>query len=60
MVTKQLSKTFAEVLNNDLTKMSLILCMSIEIDDLLSCIEIEFGRTANYAKGHGSVFEQCM
>ena len=37
-----------------------ILRMSTEIEDLLRCIEKEFGLTANYAKGHGSMFEQWM
>ena len=59
-VTKQLSKTLAEILENDLAKMPPILRMSTEIDDLLRRIEKEFGLTANYAKGHGSMFEQWM
>jgi len=55
-----LSKTLAEILENDLAKMPPILRMSTEIEDLLRCIEKEFGLTANYAKGHGSMFEQWM
>ncbi len=59
-VIKQLSKMLTDLLEDDLNKIPSIFCMSTEIDDLLHCIEKEFGLTANYAKGHGSIFENWM
>ena len=59
-VIKQLSKMLTDPLEDDLNKIPSIFCMSTEIDDLLRCIEKEFGLTANYAKGHGSIFENWM
>ena len=49
-----------DLLEDDLSKIPSIFCMSTEIDDLLHCTEKEFGLTANYAKGHGSIFENWM
>ncbi len=50
----------SDVLENDLAKIPSILCMSTEIDNLLQCVEKGFCLTANYAKGHGSMFEQWI
>lgn len=33
---------------------------STEVEDLLQCVDKEFGLSANYAKGHGSIFETLM
>ena len=49
-----------DLLEDDLNKIPSIFCMSTEINGLLCCIEKEFGLTANYAKGHGSIFENWM
>ena len=59
-VTTQFSKTLANLLQDDLAKVPAILCISTEINDLLQCVEKEFGFNANYAKGHGSMFEKWM
>ena len=59
-VVKQLSKMLTELLEDYLNKIPSIFCMSTEIDDLLHCIEKEFGLTINYAKEHGSIFENRM
>jgi hypothetical protein len=47
-------------LEDDLNKIPSIFCIFTQIDDILRCIEKEFGLTTNYAKGHGSVFENWM
>ena len=49
-----------DLLEDDFNKILSTFCKSTEIDDLLCCIEKEFGLTANYAKGHGSIFENWM
>jgi hypothetical protein len=59
-VTKQLNKTLADLLEDDLNKIPSIICMSTKIENILCCIEKEFGLMTNYAKGHGSIFENWM
>ena len=59
-IIKQLSKWLANILEDDLKKIPAIYCNSTEIEDLLCCTEKEFHSNANYAKGHGSLFEKWM
>ena len=59
-MVKQLNKMLTVLLEDDLNKIPSLFCMFAEIDDLLHCIEKEFGLTANYTKGHGSIFENQM
>ena len=59
-VIKHLSKSLADILKDDLGKIPAIYGIFAEIEDLLCCIEKEFGCNANYAKGHRSLFEKWM
>ena len=59
-VIKQLSKMHTDLLEDDSNKIPSIFYMCTENDDLLPYIEREFGLTANYAKGHWFIFENCM
>ena len=43
-----------------MTKIPSIYRITTDIEDLLHCIEKEFGLNANYYKGHGSLFEKWM
>eukprot|EP00956_Cyclotella_meneghiniana_P014747 scaffold22205_cov76-Cyclotella_meneghiniana.AAC.14 len=45
-----------EVLADDLIELPAIYRINLDIDDLFRCIDKEFSKTANYAKGHGSEF----
>ena len=49
-VIKQLSKILATILEDDMTKIPSIYCITTDIEDLLRCIEKEFGLNANYYK----------
>ena len=55
---KQLRKSLASLLEDDMGKFPAIYHISTEIEDLLCCNEKEFGHNANYIKGHGSHFEK--
>jgi hypothetical protein len=59
-VSKQLNHSLANILTEDLKDLPSIYCFSTDIEDLLRCVEKEFGLPANYAKGRGSHFEQLM
>ena len=59
-VIKQLDKTLAELLEDDLSKMCSVFQMSTENDDLLCCMEKKFGLTANFINGHVSIFENWI
>ncbi len=59
-VIKQLSKTLATILEDDMTKIPSIYRITTDIEDLLRCIEKEFGLNANYYRAHGSLFEKWM
>mmetsp|Transcript_21419 Transcript_21419/g.44776 ORF Transcript_21419/g.44776 Transcript_21419/m.44776 type:complete len:297 (+) Transcript_21419:1703-2593(+) len=59
-VIKQVNKLLYALWKQDLEDIPNIFQVCADIDDLLQCIEKEFGRTANYAKGHGSMFEEWM
>ena len=59
-VIKQLNKSLSGLWEQDLDDIPNIFRVCADINDLLRCIEKEFGRTANYAKGHGSMFEEWM
>ena len=41
---------------DDLNELPSIYRINLDIDDLFRCIDKEFSKTANYAKGHGSEF----
>ena len=60
VVVKQLNKTLSDLWADDPEEIPSIYRVCADIDDLLRCIEKEFGRTANYAKCHGSLFEEWM
>ena len=57
---KQLNKSLANILKDDLGKIPAFYCISTDIEDLLCCIEKEFGHTFIYAKGHGTLFDKWM
>eukprot|EP00956_Cyclotella_meneghiniana_P040422 scaffold194930_cov35-Cyclotella_meneghiniana.AAC.2 len=55
-VSSALSEHMREVLADDLIELPTIYRINLDIDDLFRCIDKEFSKTANYAKGHGSEF----
>ena len=59
-VSAAVSKHLREILADDLKELPTIYRINLDIDDLFRCIDKEFSRTANYAKGHGSEFFWCM
>ena len=59
-VIKKLNQSLADLWEQDLEDIPSLYRVCADIEDLLRCIEKEFGKTANYAKGHGSMFEEWM
>ena len=55
-VSAAVSEHLREILADDLKELPTIYRINLDIDDLFRCIDKEFSRTANYAKGHGSEF----
>ena len=55
-VSSAVSSYLREVLADDLNELPSIYRINLDIDDLFRCIDKEFSKTANYAKGHGSEF----
>ena len=55
-VSSALSEHLREVLADDLIELPAIYRINLDIEDLFRCIDKEFSKTANYAKGHGSEF----
>ena len=55
-VSAAVSGHLREILTDDMKELPTIYRINLDIDDLFRCIDKEFSRTANYAKGHGSEF----
>ena len=60
VVVKQLNKTLSDLWADDPEEIPSIYRVCADIDDLLHCIEKEFGHTATYAKGHDFLFNEWM
>ena len=53
---KRADKYLSDVLGDDLQLIPLLLRVTTNIENILISLEKEFALTANYAKGHGSLF----
>ena len=59
-ITSHLSQVLKEVLEEDIEEIPNVLRITTDIVMMLRAAEKEFGETANYHKGHGSMFTHRM
>ena len=59
-VIARLDRYLSNELREDLEEIASILRVGCEITDILRAVEKYFGKTANYAKGKGSIFDYYM